>query len=311
MSTPKVAIIGASGYIGQFICEKGFLPSLSEGKFSEVRVLSTKKSETIEKLTSQGATLSLVDYSSVPSLVTALTGIDIVISCMGTGDGVEESKTNLLDALVQVGVKVYFPSEFGTNHYTRVPCNLSTHPIFAKKKEHFEASKQKGIKTIAILCSDIMESTFGPWFGLNNTTEVWNLVGTGNVPVAVTAERDLAKFTVQAALKAVDPSVCIPEFIEVYSDMKTLREYSAEFDKVAGRATKLEFTPITEALSDYESAGKPFESLIQILFEEGAYDYTTSGEGNELLNPGESIWKLKKITEYAEETGGRPWKDFK
>jgi uncharacterized protein YbjT (DUF2867 family) len=304
MSLPTVAIVGASGYIGKCVTEEGLLKAFALNRFKEIRVLSTKRSETIEHFEKQGAKAYIVDFANVSTLVEAFTGVDVVVSCLGTkGEGVKASKNAILDALVQAGVKVYFPSEFGTNHYSRV--KNYEHEVFEEKKKHFSEAQSKGIKTVAILCSDIMESTFGPWFGFDNKAEVWKIIGSGNVPVAVTAERDLANFTVEAALLAFKDPEGTPDFIECFSDMKTLREYAEQFDKVAGRVTKLEFTTVDQALTYYEAENRPFEYILQILFEEGAYNYTDC-EGNELLNPGENIWKLRKITEYASETGGRP-----
>ncbi|OXA60691.1 isoflavone reductase-like protein [Folsomia candida] len=305
---PKLAIIGATGYIGKFITA-GFITALHANKLSELRVLSTKSSDITKGFADQGVKVQIVDFTATPTLVAAFTGIDIVVSTLGTGPGTKESKLAILDALAASKVKIYFPSEFGTNHYDR--CKNYQHDVFEAKKDHFRQAQAKGIKTIALLCSLIMESSFGKWFGLDTAAEVWTLVGKGETPVAVCAEGDIGHFAVEAALKAFKDPTNFPDFVEVYSDMKTMKEYAQAFDNVAGRSTKLEFTPMEQALAHYESTHHQFEYLLQILFEEGAFDCSDAkNKGNELLNPGELVWKLKKIEEYAQETQGRPWKDF-
>lgn len=124
----------------------------------------------------------------------------------------------------------------------------------------------------------------------------------------MTSERDLARFTLEAVLLAhSDVSKC-PDELEVYSDIRTLRDYAKAFDKVSGGEIKIENVPVETFMKEYNEC-KEFEKLLMILFAEGAYNYSKA-TGNDLLNPNESVWKLKKIEEYAKETGGVPWKDF-
>lgn len=225
------------------------------------------------------------------------------MSTLGThGENLKESRLAILGALELANVKIYFPSEFGGNHYKRTK---RIHPDFEGKKEHFRQAQEKGIKTIGILCSLIMESSFSAWLGLDNQKEVWTLVGNGEVPVAVSAEKDIARFTLEAVLKAYADPINFPELVEVYSDMKTMKEYAEAFDTVAGRPTKLEFTPIEQAVAHYATTKEQFVYLLQLLMGEGAFD-CSDANGNELLNPGQSIWKLKSIQDYASETNGRP-----
>lgn len=87
----------------------------------------------------------------------------------------------MIDALVSAKVKVYFPSEFGTNHY-KISHN---HPVFEGKRNHFKCAQENGLRSIRILNGDIMESTFGKWFGLDCNSRVWTIVGNGaDIPCA-------------------------------------------------------------------------------------------------------------------------------
>jgi hypothetical protein len=40
---------------------------------------------------------------------------------------------------------------------------------------------------------------------------------------------------------------------------------------------------------------------------EGHFDHKTHGNGNEILNPGQSKWKYREFEDYAKECKGRPW----
>lgn len=108
--------------------------------------------------------------------------MDIVVSTLGTNqEGIENVKNSLLDALVKAKVKVYFPSEFGTNHYK----TKYDHPLFVGKRTHFEEAKNRGLHPIRMLIGDIMESSFGKWFGLDCNSKIWTTVGIGaDIPCA-------------------------------------------------------------------------------------------------------------------------------
>lgn len=64
----------------------------------------------------------------------------------------------------EAGIKVYVPSEYGTDH-TRIPDQHQRHPMFASKQEHHAKSDKLGMKTIAIYTGLIMETTFTKWLG--------------------------------------------------------------------------------------------------------------------------------------------------
>jgi hypothetical protein len=46
--------------------------------------------------------------------------------------------------------------------------------------------------------------------------------------------------------------------------------------------------------------------LLQIIIAEGHFDHS-EGSANEILNPGQSKWKLVSFEDYAKEEKGRPW----
>jgi len=285
-----------------------FLEALKNGKVGELRLPTRKPNdETIQGFVSQGAKAFEVDFGSPSSLNAVLTGCHTVVSTLGTGPGSTEINKALIDAMVFAGIKSFIPSEFGTNHY-RISKEYD-HDVFAGKRAIYEESKARGLNPIRILCGDILEASFGNWFGLDCAAEVWSLVGDGNVPVAMTSEKDLGRFTLEAVLQIFSqPDKKLSDELEVYSCQMTFREYAQAFDKVAGRPTKLEFIPMEEMKEEYKKT-QSFETLIKILFAEGVFDYSKS-IANELLNPGGKLWKLKTIQEYAEETDGRPWKDY-
>lgn len=118
-----------------------------------------------------------MDYKNTSTVTTALQGVDVLVSALGT-EGVDEVRETIIKASVEAGVKVYFPSEFGTNHY-----QISyQHPLFEGKHDHFVKAKEQGLNPIRMLVGHIMECSFGKWFGLDTEAGVWTVVGDGTVP---------------------------------------------------------------------------------------------------------------------------------
>lgn len=94
----------------------------------ELRILTQKKCPITDDYGRNGAKIEVVDFSNQTCLVKACTGVDIMICTIGCGPGTDDSKRNLLNALTAANVGVYFPSEFGVNHYTRAKHYV--HPVF-------------------------------------------------------------------------------------------------------------------------------------------------------------------------------------
>ena len=61
----------------------------------------------------QGAELRVIDYDSSSSIIAALTGVDVVISTVGFA-GIAK-QVNAVIAAKQAGVKLFVPSDFGTD----------------------------------------------------------------------------------------------------------------------------------------------------------------------------------------------------
>jgi hypothetical protein len=162
---PIVTLFGASGYLGKWVAGP-FLEALKDGKLQELRLPTRRLDDKIiQGFVARGAKAFKVDFNEKASLETVLKGTDIVISLLGTGPGSPEINEKLVDAMVDAGIKRFLPSEFGTNHY-KIKEEYN-HPVFNSKKVVFQNAKAKGLNPIRILCCDILEASFGKWFGLD------------------------------------------------------------------------------------------------------------------------------------------------
>lgn len=105
-----VAFVGASGNFGHKI-----LPVLiASESITSIHNLSRHASTAPSAKVKQFQ----VDYTDVRNLEQALQGCDVLINAMGTNLDHYQNKINLVDAAVNVGVKIYFPrsAEFGLSY---------------------------------------------------------------------------------------------------------------------------------------------------------------------------------------------------
>jgi hypothetical protein len=167
------------------------------------------------------------------------------------GGDFAKNKKALLEAMAGAGVKVYIPSEFGTNHYiTNYPDNKT----FAPKAHHLEDAKARIPKVCAIFTSLIMEMAFFKGLGFDNQKEVWSIVGDGDVPVSLTAREDVGHFTTEAAIIAYQHPDKVPERVIISTVTMTFQEYAATFDKYSTTGNKIKIVgkPLKEAKEEWE-----------------------------------------------------------
>ncbi|KAJ5726750.1 uncharacterized protein N7483_008107 [Penicillium malachiteum] len=119
MAIKTVAVAGGSGSIGKPIIES----LVASGFEVTVLVRGDKPSVFAEPVKT-----TTVDYASHTSLVSALQGIDALISVL-SGPGLDYQPA-LLDAAIEAGVSRFLPSEFGANTYIPLTSQI---PIFQGK----------------------------------------------------------------------------------------------------------------------------------------------------------------------------------
>ncbi|KAK3331839.1 hypothetical protein B0T19DRAFT_472846 [Cercophora scortea] len=104
---PSVALIGATGNLGAPV-----LQALLQAQppFEYITVL-TRSAPSNPSVYPPNVHVKVVDYASKDSLISALTGVDALVSTVAPGS-IDVQKTTI-DAAVAAGVKFFVPSEFG------------------------------------------------------------------------------------------------------------------------------------------------------------------------------------------------------
>jgi len=100
----KVAVAGATGNIGL-----ATIHALQAAGFTVTALTRGGSTSSIPA----GVHIATVDYASIESLTTALTGHDAVVSCVGSF--ALASQPNIVEAASVAGVKRFIPAEFGAD----------------------------------------------------------------------------------------------------------------------------------------------------------------------------------------------------
>lgn len=220
-----------------------------------------------------------------------------------------EFKEQLIRAIPKTPVRLYFPSEFGVDHYV----HDFPHPEWGAKKEHLALAKQLlsplKVKICRVFCGLFLEDSIGPWFGFNTRHGVYESVGSAEKGISFTSLEDVGKTVAQLA----STSETVPDVIHIGGDTRSIRQIASCMN--ASGAGKIEIRELD--LSEYKAKAvhKPTPDpaqCLRFLMGEGKINHTAKGLGNDndLVDPGQKTWKWKTLTELASDTGGKPWKDY-
>ncbi|KAJ9663615.1 hypothetical protein H2201_005576 [Coniosporium apollinis] len=300
---PTVAIVGATGHLGQHITSALVSPE-TRPLFSQVILLSRHPSWRLSSWQdSADATIRIYDENN---LAASFTGVDVLINAIGPSG--HDFKDRLLRALPDSSVKIYFPSEFGVDHYV----HDFPHPEWDRKKAHFALAQRllPGVKICRVYIGLFLEDSIGPWFGFDTKAGRYESVGNAGTPVSFTALADVGRAVARlAALRAEE----VPREVHIAGDTVSMTGV-AEVMGSAG-AGEIEVTEVDlEAFKKrtVEEGGTEDPSqYLRFLMGEGKVDHSDGGIGcdNELINPGERYWRWRTVGDLARETGGRPWAD--
>lgn len=301
-SRPVVAIAGASGHLGRHVAS-AFLSSPFRDQFSNVILLSRQDSsfsslpDTLGKYTSR-----VYDENN---LVDALRDVQVLVNTVGPSG--HSFKDKLVQTLPHTNVQVYFPSEFGVDHYV----HDFPHLEWDQKKKHLALAQQlvPNVKICRVFCGLFLEDSIGPWFGFNTRTGKYESVGSRHSPISFTSLDDVGKSI--ASLSSLNKE-SIPDTIHVAGDTSSFAKI-AKIMEEAG-AEPIQVTEIS--LQAYKTEATATASwdpakCLRFLMGEGKINHTVDGLGNdnELVNP-DQLWKWTRLDGLAAKCNGRPWGDY-
>lgn len=194
----RVLIIGASGFIGQFIAEA----SLSGGRPTFLLVRSgSSNAKAIKSLQDKGATIvygGMKDQESMEKILKD-NEIDVVISAVGGANILDQ--LTLVRAMKTVGtIKRFLPSEFGHDVDRADPVEPGL-TMYNEKRRVRRLVEESGIPYTYICCNSIAS---WPYYDNTHPSEVlppldqFQIYGDGTVKAYFVAGSDIGKFTIKS-----------------------------------------------------------------------------------------------------------------
>lgn len=194
MTTPFVAVAGASGALGQLIT----LALLKNGQAVKALVRPNTSPSRTASLVSAGATILPIDLLDTTSLTRELTGATTVVSALqGLKDVMHTAQGSLLDAAVAAKVPRFIPSDFSLDFTKTTPGSNRNNDI---RREFHSKLNESGIAWTSIHCGGFLDVVGDRMINHKGRNVVY--IGDPNQKLDFTTMQDVATYT---AAVAVDP----------------------------------------------------------------------------------------------------------
>lgn len=305
ITRPVLAIAGATGHLGKHVTT-AFLSSTFQDKFSEIILLSRNESCLFQPSSSSqsGVKLTTRRYNET-NLEEALQGIQILVNTIGPAG--HDFTTKIAAVPLQTNIRVYFPSEFGVDHYGHDFAHLEWH----EKKKHL-ANAQRVVphmKICRVFCGLFLEDRIGPWFGLDTQDGKYTSVGSFRTPVSFTSIGDVGRAVASLATMSTEK---IPDVVHVGGDSRSIAEIAGIMESAG--AGHIDIDCLLYDKYKKETTAEPSwrpAAYLWFLMGDGGIAHTSAflGDDNELVNPGQRLWRWKTIEDLARKTNGQPVKD--
>ncbi|KAI0755213.1 hypothetical protein C8Q80DRAFT_1093731 [Daedaleopsis nitida] len=304
-SAKLVVILGGTGDLG-FDLSTVFLTEYHDA-FPTVRITTRDQSTPkAQQLASKGAQL----HAFGESLDTVLAGADVVVNALPMSASATINK-ELTASLVKNGVKVYFPSEFGADTRT-VHFPGFEHPEWPDKRAaqaEVRTATQGRVKVVALITGVFMSWLFDPtepFPGIDVPRNTFRCLGSPATKFATTHPADVGRAVARLSLLALDPdpAAAVPDVLRIAGQLVSMEDIR---DAVARGRGVLPGSVVSEDLGAVKDALRanypgPLENIadyVRVDIGEGNMNFVENS--NELVNPGERLWKWKNIEECVRE----------
>ncbi|EPQ56006.1 NAD P-binding protein [Gloeophyllum trabeum ATCC 11539] len=273
MSGYKNFAVTGAGNLGRFIIEE-LLKLQASGKVASVSVLTrSSNNDAHADLAKQGAKFVTVDYTSLSTLSSALSGVDVVISTLGSA-ALGEQQTALAQAAKESGVKLFVPSEFSN------PSEGITVGILGVKNALHRKLEEIKLPYALFYTGPFGDYVFSPFFGWDFANGKVTILGEGSSKISFTTRRDIARFVAYVTTH-LSPEQLHWKTFRIEGDRKTLNELVDLYQ--SRTAKKLDVTHKSRA--DLQAAVKAnpqdFISWLSLQWDEGR---GLVGDDDELSN---------------------------
>ncbi|KAI0628748.1 hypothetical protein C8Q77DRAFT_1161782 [Trametes polyzona] len=304
----SVVIVGGTGGVGRQLT-RVFL-SEYRANFPDVRVLTRDPSSAAaQELAAQGAALHKLDESDLAAALDgAFARADVVVNVLQPADVAEATNEGIVEAARRNAVKVYFLSEFGTEYRVNDFPGYE-HPYWTLKQKLAAWTRERlhDCKVIAVYTSGLLDFALSPFMGVDVKNNVYSCYGAPSQRISATSTEDVGRSVARLALLALDPATAAKVPDEVRTEGST-----ASYEEIRDIVARVKGVPKGEIRTEdiarvkerlRQSPGKTFIDLIpyiRVVVGQGRADFS-SANSNELINPGETLWKWRTIEDHVRE----------
>lgn len=227
----------------------------------------TNKKKNITALKELGVALLPGDLSAPSSeLVSIFKNYDAIVSCTGYGSGAGGFQLKLANAVLNAGVKRYFPWQFGVDF--EVIGRGSAQDLFDEQLDVRELLRSQSATKWVIVSTGMFTSyLFEPFFGvLDIEKKSINAIGGWDTAVTVTTPEDIGKLT--AEIFFAEP-VIENAIVYIGGDTITYGQLADIAESLSGQKFKRTLSDITEIQDDLKKDPTNFVKKYRSIFGAG------------------------------------------
>lgn len=246
MSLPIVAIVGISGAIGTSVVE-ALLSPLYRNKVSfPIRIVTrdVANAQAVPVIAASPESFQLYtgNVATGEGLQEAFTGATVVVNLVGV---TTFSHNAVVDAAAAAGVKVYVPSEFGSDPAAGDKGKFK--PVFSLKTQNAEYALTKPFKSVFISAGLFTEHAFSiPGLG-GFISETEFKTFSPDAEYGTTSVPDIGRTVAAIAAKSADPS-SLPTSVALRGDVLTGKKLADIYSKYSGKELKFTRGPASEII---------------------------------------------------------------
>jgi len=254
-----------------------------------------EKKLTVDELKTLDVTLLAADLSAPSSeLVSVFKNYDAIVSCTGYGSGAGGFQIKLANAVLEAGVKRYFPWQFGVDF--EIIGRGSAQDLFDEQLDVREIlRKQSGTKWVIISTGLFTSYLFQPFFGVVDfDKKVVNALGSLDTAVTVTTPEDIGMLTAEIFF---DQPEIENSIVYIAGDTITYGQLGDVVETLSGQKFERTVSDLEELAIDLKNDPTNFVYKYRSIFGDGrgvSWDFKTS------FNSQKGI-KTTSVKEWAEE----------
>ncbi|KAA1474793.1 NAD-P-binding protein [Dentipellis sp. KUC8613] len=284
MSNFSSFAIAGVGNVGSFLAEE-LLKLKASGQVKEVVLLtrSSSTNPTAEALAKKGAKVAAVDYASKDALISALSGVDVVISTFsGAAFDAQES---VAVAAKAAGVRLFVPSEFGN------PTEGIKEGLLAGKARFHDRLRELGLPSLLVFTGPFTDFIFVPFVNLDIKGGKFTVGGDGNAPVSFTSRTDIGRFLAYT-LTTLPPSQLSNKTFRIEGDRISFNDIAKQYEAKTGKKVEVSYRSIADLEAAVKANAQDFPSVLHLSWAQGG---GVVGKPEELSNGLYPGWNPKKV----------------